>query len=537
MRSFIGRSSRTNRNTESCSVPNSSIKKRYAAKLLTNLTGAALGFVTMSFVPRAIGAADFGRFEFITVNLNLLITTLGLSVPVAFFNWVSKEDGVRRDAAIAVTALMSLGVVGVLAILIAGAQLADISGGLWPDIGPGVLWLGFLFAVFFFFIQNLGYLGDGIALSVGLETRRMVHNVARAGILTVLFFTGFLNLAVYFWVQISLLAGLSIWLWVWMRPQQRFSREWLAEPATKAAIRDFLRFAWGYSRPLVLYGVVGLMYGYADRWVLQISGGSEQQAFYGLAYRFGSITFMFTSAMTAVLMREFTVSHAKNDLPRLQSLFNRIRMFVGMAAVLGAFLAVNAGAVTMIFAGPGFEAAAMPVAIMAFYPIHQTFGQLSNSLILAAGKTRFYSRVGIATMILSIPISYLLLANGNGSQIPWLPAGLGLGATGLAIKMVGLQLIVCNIFLFYNTRQLRVAYRPWVWFQILAVGLPLIFAWVVQKVVEGFGLPLIPSLFVQGVFYVLVAGIFCLGFPGLIGVTKEELRVEGKKVLKMLSRS
>jgi hypothetical protein len=157
--------------------------------------------------------------------------------------------------------------------------------------------------------------------------------------------------------------------------------------------------------------------------------------------------------------------------------------------------------------------------------------------MLAAGKTRFYSRVGIASMIISIPISYLLLAGGNGSKIALLPAGLGLGATGLAIKMVGLQLIACNIFLFYNTRQLRVAYPPWVWFQILAVGLPLICAWVVQKALVGFGLPLIPSLIIQGIFYVLVAGIFCFGFPGLVGVTKEELRVEGKKVLKMLSRS
>jgi hypothetical protein len=78
---------------------------------------------------------------------------------------------------------------------------------------------------------------------------------------------------------------------------------------------------------------------------------------------------------------------------------------------------------------------------MTFYPIHQTYGQLSSSIFYATGQTKLYSNIGIITILAGLPVTYLLIAPAD-------KMGLNAGATGLAIKMVLLNFISVNIQVF-----------------------------------------------------------------------------------------
>ena len=94
------------------------LKKRFTFKLAANIWGMLLGLVTMSFVSRALGPENFGRFEFITSNFRLILDTLTLQVPVAYFNWVSRKghkEGI--DVASGLTLGFSLVMTGVRLIL------------------------------------------------------------------------------------------------------------------------------------------------------------------------------------------------------------------------------------------------------------------------------------------------------------------------------------------------------------------------------------------------------------------------------------
>jgi len=112
---------------------------------------------------------------------------------------------------------------------------------------------------------------------------------------------------------------------------------------------------------------------------------------------------------------------------------------------------------------------AWPVlAVMLLYPIHQSMGQIGGTMFLASGQTKKYMLVSIAMMLVSIPVSYFILAPANDG---WLQ-GLELGALGMACKMVTLGIVSVNIQAWIIAR-----YGGWKFdwvFQI--VGIPMMIA-------------------------------------------------------------
>ncbi|MBJ6752194.1 lipopolysaccharide biosynthesis protein [Geomonas anaerohicana] len=445
-----------------------SLQSRFKFKLFSNVAAVLLGLITMAFVPRALGPENFGKFEFITNNFKLIFDTLTLQVPVAFFNWVSrkghKED---TDVASGVTLHFSLIAAALFAVFIAGTILTGTHSLLWPGIDVPFLWEALLFTLVVFLYQLLVFLADGKSLTVGLERIRLLQNLLKAAILLGLVFAGVMNLHSYFFGQVAVVALSVLLSALWLRKQSACSERTLAVwRFTRSEIRDYWSFAWHYAKPLTILMAGGFLFLYFDRWFLQLIGGSVQQGYFGLSDRLGAIAFVFTSAMTPLLTREFAFAHEERNMERLVRLFERIKLFLFIAAMISCFMSAQSATIIKLVGGEKFKGAVLPIAIMALYPIHQTFGQLSGALLMATGQTRLYSKIGLSMLVGSVPITYFLLAPATYA-VP----GLGLGAGGLALKMVVVQLFATNIQLFCNTRYLKISYLKWLGFQFCMIPL------------------------------------------------------------------
>ena len=79
----------------------------------------------------------------------------------------------------------------------------------------------------------------------------------------------------------------------------------------------------------------------------------------------------------------------------------RHNYFMGWPHILVGFLVVQADKVTYLMGGKNFQGAHLAVAIMVFYPIHQTYGQLSGPVFLATGETARFRNIGIIFMLLA----------------------------------------------------------------------------------------------------------------------------------------
>ncbi|NJN98365.1 MAG: hypothetical protein HC875_31885 [Anaerolineales bacterium] len=221
--------------------------------------------------------------------------------------------------------------------------------------------------------------------------------------------------------------------------------------------------------------------------------------------------------MTPLLMREFSIAYEQRDLSQMRALFQRyIPLLYVVAAFFAVFVAVQAEKVSLIFGGNEFRGAAIAISIMAFYPIHQTYGQLSSSVLFATNQTKLYRNIGFFALLINLPLTFWLL----GPQ-EWL--GLNLGATGLAIGMVVVQFIGVNIQLWFNARYLQLSFWKFLTHQIYSVSLLAGLAWIAATLTDWVVQGDLLTFLVSGFIYVGAAIALSLLWPALFLMSQAEL--------------
>ncbi|HXK93278.1 MAG TPA: hypothetical protein PKV38_06295 [bacterium] len=302
------------------------------------------------------------------------------------------------------------------------------------------------------------------------------------------------------------------------------------KPLTKTEIRNYTYEFYLYTAPLVVYEFAGAFISILERWLLQWFGGSAEQGFYGLSYKISVIVFMFTSALTPLLTREFAKAYGERNPAQLRYLFRRyIPLLYTVAAYLAVFVALQAGKIGTLLGGREFQQAGPAIAIMAFYPLHQTYGQLTDALYYATGRTRLYVVLGIVIMAAGLPITWIFLA-----PPAWL--GLGWGSTGLAWRMVLVQILAVNLKHWFNTRFLGLPYSTFLAHQIYSVlllaGVGGLSVAVTDWMIPGDWLAFLAC----GVLYTAACAALVWMWPAFLFLTRDDLTAMEREMRARLLR-
>jgi len=489
-----------------------SLRKRYVFKLGANAISVGISILTQTMVPRALGPVGYGNFGFLTNFFTQIIEFLDSGVSIGFYNKLSHrsdESGLIR---------FNWGFIGLIGLLttafVAFVQGAGLGGRLWSGQAVYYVWMAVLYSFLFKVVQITGQIVDAQGLTVGGEMSRLLQRVLGLAALSLLFWMGRLGLTSYFLCQYFLILCL---LFFW---RQVLNRKGVAlfpsAPLGRERAKAYAREMYSYASPLMVSGLVALGVGLLDRWILQTYAGAAEQGFYTLSYQIGAVCFLFTNAMTPLLMREFAKAFGEKDRERLRTLFRRhIPMLYAVAAFFSAFFAVQSENVAWLLGGSAFHGASAAITVMAFYPMHQTYGQLSGSLFYATERTRLYRNIGVTFMFLGLPATLWLIA-----PMSW---GLHLGATGLAVKSVVMNLLEVNVQLWFNSRYLDIPFGRLLWHQVYSVGLlagvAVLSSHCAGMAVQG----ALPELIVSGALYTAAAGLLVLLVPSLFAVSRQDL--------------
>lgn len=310
-----------------------------------------------------------------------------------------------------------------------------------------------------------------------------------------------------------------IGFYVWMMERNGYPiiKDWRI-PFQK--VKNYTHEFFNYSHPLFLTGIVGLFAGILDRWLLQFYGGSVEQGFYGLSYQIGIVCFLFSGAMSPLIMREFSVAYNQKNIRHIAYLFRKyIPLLYSLAAFISCFLSVQAEKVVYIMGGKDYTNAAVAVAVMSFYPIHQTYGQLSGSVFLATGQTGLYGKIGVFFMVVGLPLTYLFIA--PSSQL-----GINAGAAGLAIKMVLIQIISVNVQLYFNAKFLNLNFWKYLGHQLVSVICLILISqfsmFIVDKALH-FGDNIIFNFLIGGILYCVMVLILIYFQPRIFGLGEKDV--------------
>lgn len=501
-------------------MPPPTLARRYIFKLFANMASVPVYLIMEAILPRALGPRSYGDYSFATNLFQQFSGFLDMGTSTCFYNSLSRRQNE--------TQLFSfyLRLAALIAILTFLAGLAPL---LWPAAGswlmPGIpAWLAPLAAVWAFLTwwsRVLRSMNDALGATIASEIWRSSLSLLGVALLAGLFFTGGLNLETLFMQQYLLLGCTALACWhVSRRHWQKYGVSFGAK-ITRNQAKAYKKEFFDYSHPLFVQALLSFLMLAAERWLLQWFDGSAQQGFFALSQKVSLACFLFVSAMTPLLMREFSIAWGRNDLQVMGALLTRFApLLYIMAAYFSCFTLVEGKTLVELFGGTEFAAATLSVQIMALYPLHQAYGQMAGSIFHASGKTKILRNLTALECVYGLGAAWILLA-------PAQLGGLNLGAVGLAIKTVGTQFITVNICLWLASRFVPFSFWRNLGHQILSLGVLLLLAFLCQA--ATFELEFLPHaslwrFMASGIIYTGATAILCMAMPSLLGLSRRDAR-------------
>ena len=419
-------------------LDDSSLSTRFLVSLASNATRSLLGFVSGMLVARGLSPAGYGDLTFLLGSFVAVRSLLDMGSSNAFYTFISQQ---RRARSFYRAYCLWL-VLQFFVILCA-------VGLIMPDSLLARAWLGRArYVVLLSFVasflqqqvwQTVNQIGEASRKTVRVQVIGMVVAVIHLAVVSLLFELKSLSVSFMFLLIIAEYLGAAIWALWFLRSKLALVQ---GKEPVPAASRGMLDEYWVYCKPLVILSLVTFCYEFADRWMLQRFGGAIQQGFYQVAFQFSAVSLLATSSILNVFWKEVAEAHGRGDAERLALIYRRVsRGLVMVGAIISGFLIPWTDQIVHVFLGDSYLLAAPALLIMFFFPIHQSMGQISGTMMLACGQTRSYMVISVIFMALSLPVSYLMQAPPSGTLV----CGLGMGALGMALKMVLLNIVSVNV--------------------------------------------------------------------------------------------
>lgn len=488
-----------------------SLKKRYVIKLLANIISGIIGAVIVAIVPKALGPIAYGQFVYLQDFFMKVIGFLDMGSSIAFFTKLSAKK--NRKELITFYFLYSFLALLIVVLFIYLVKVFGYRDIILPNIPNEYIFMGLFFGFFTWFTQIFIKISDAYALTVSVELIKIGHKILSLFLLIYFIYFISFDLSSYFYFHyISLFSFLIIITMLFIK-KEILTDLFNFKFSFKSLTKEFV----SYCHPLFAYSIIGLAGGFFDIWLLQKISGSEQTGFYGLAYSLAAMCFLFTSAMTPIITREFSKSYEQKDLENMKKLFYRyIPMLYSIAAYFAVFISFQSENVIDMFTDDKFKDATLVLCIMALYPIHQTYGQLSGSIFYATGQTKILRNISYFTVPIGILVSYLLIEVFD------------LGAIGLAYKMLIIQFIGVIIQLLFNAKFLNLEIKHFIFHQLYSIIFFAILAFCASLISLESSLY---SFLSSGILYTILVIIGIYIFPQIFAVNRTEIKVNIKKML------
>lgn len=495
-----------------------SVKTRFLVSVSSNGIRAIIGFASGLLIARGLNPSGYGDLMFLLGSFVAIRSLLDMGTSSAFYTFLSQHSRGRQFYLFYFAWLLLQFTITLLFIALIIPD--NIFKRVWLGHNREIVLLAFLAA----FMQQqvwqmVGQIGESMRKTVMVQLLNISIVMAYLAMVSALLVLGGMSVENILYLMIVQYVVATLWAC-------RFLREDQAEfVKTEITLKQMVGEFWLYCRPMITLSVAGFLYTFVDTWMLQRFGGASQQGYFQIAAQFAQVSLLATISILNIFWKEIADALAKADHDRVASLYRKVsRGLVMLAATITGFLLPWSEQTVTIFLGQAYVQAWPVLAIMLLYPIFQSMGQIGGTMLLASGQTYKHMVIGTTTMFVAIPVSYFVLAPASGGLI----SGLGLGAVGMATKMVLLDMLSVNIQAWVIAR-----YSGWKFdwlYQVIGIPLMIGLGYLAKTLVgllwnlDSLGMadliiPVALALFVYIVAVVLMLWLL----PWLIGLEREDI--------------
>lgn len=496
-------------------VNNQDVKIRFLITLFVNTVRLGLGFITGVVIARTLGPVGYGNYSFLLGSFASIPTLISMGTPQAFYTFISqKRHGLKFYIYYLLWILVQFTLVIFFIVFIFSDTLRDK---IWLGHTKGIIILAFVAS---FIINRLWEVviraGESIRATIVVQLYNISITALYLCIILVMAFLNHVSILNLFIIIASIYFLGSFILAVRLKDNLIIKED--------VKLHHMFNEFKNYCSPLIIYNIVGFLYSFSNVWLLQKFSGAAQQGFYNVGLRFSAICLVAATSMLNVFWKEVAEANGAGNKERLYYLYTKISQGLCFVGAIGASLLIPFSREILVFLlGPRYEAGWLSLAIMFLFPIHQSLAQINSSYFYATMQTKLYSKIQIIMMLISIPITYLVLAS-RSSIIP----GLALGSVGLALEMVILQIITVNVLTFFICRTSRWKFN--FLYQFESIAILVISSFVIKGLVSSafhaLNISLHPLVLMTLCIpvYILMVGLIIYLAPGLSGLERSQLK-------------
>ena len=505
--------------------PVESVRRRYLVTLLAQFSRLAISVVTAGVAPRVLGPVVFGNYNFLLNAASTLRSFLEPSAQQAFFTFSSQE---RSSGSLTKIYTVFLCLQVILSFgLIALAVFLQVTDRFWPGQQVDqLLWITLLDWTMFFAI-SLQQLGDSKGLTVRPQVISAVVSALSAIVLIGFAVVGWLNFYTYVWLNLGAATLITLMLGQWLLGTHR-ELCW----AGKWHIGNYVRRWWHYAAPLLVYEYYMPLISFLGVYLVQAWYGSLEQGYFALALRWSALVLVFTSAALSIFWREIAYWTAQKRRDMAAQIYQRFdRLLIFLAFTLAGWLAAISLILVPWLAGESYRAAVPVMMVMAFYPVTQTYGQLTTAAIKATERTAFYRNWSIAFSLPDIALTYLVVA-------PREFLGWNLGAIGIALKMVVYGFLCVQVFEWANYHFFNLNYKRALLEKLITgiwVGVSSVILSILLSMLSA--LHPVLSLSSASLLYFSLIGLGVWLRPNFIGTSRKEIFSLARSLAQKLSKN
>jgi len=470
---------------------------------------------TNMVLARNLGVENFGHYNFLLTSFVGILQMMDMSSSEAFYTFISKKkQGMRFFVLYAVW----LGVQMAFVLVCVAFLLPDnwISG-LWLGHAKGLIILAFLSTFVVERVWNMVVnIGESIRKTIIVQVTTLCIVTAHFAIIITLVKLKLLTVSVIFAMTIFeyILAAICLSL------KLGFGNVVSEEEYT---YQDLLYMFRNYCTPLLAYGVIGFMYEFSDRWLLQRYGGAREQGFYFASLQLANVCLLFTTSIVKVFWKEISEAHHNNDKFKMNNLYDTIsKATFFITAFVICFMFVFSKEILCLILGYDYSGGWKTFSLLLAYPLAQTLWQTCGVYLQATNNTKVYARIVSPVKMLSIPLAYIMLAPG---ALSW--PGFGLASLGLAIKVVLSQFVGVVIMTYVISRMGNISNNMRIYAKNIAILITVAyickFSITTILAILVCNIPLI-AFIASGLIYALLVWFILVSWPTLIGFDMTALK-------------
>lgn len=488
-----------------------SVQKRIVIKTFSNLSLLLSNLLIILMSTRAFSVSLYGSFEYIRSFFDSVIAAFDMKSSTAFYAQLSKNN--LNISLIKIYFFYASIIFLLILTSIFIFFYYRLSSYLWPALSINFIVSTMIFCYLIWFKSIILKSLDSIGMTFRAELISISLSVALLLSLGFFFFNELYTFKNFILIQILFQLIIII---LWLRIAFMFYLS-VIEPIKSDALKETLSSFWFHVRPLVWLTIFSSLILIFDRWILQIVYGPEEQAYFSISLRMGILVLAVCASISTIMLREFSITNESDSKLLALQFKNSMTIVTILSAFLSIFIIFESEALLLLLAGEKFSEARLSFLIMACCPIFQAVSQLNISFLYASNRTKEYSLFSILIIFFGLLLSLILL-------VPVPQIGLELGSIGLALKFLLINMITAQVFMFINSRFLKIKYLPMLYDQLRIISIFLLIGLLANYLIPS-NFNFIPKFFLVGSIYLSISLTFAHLYPNIFGLKKSIFKI------------